>query len=373
MKKFKYIAMDIKGAEVEDTIPAESQAEAIQKIREKGLFPTRLTEVDESGNPVMAHLPKTIRLKKPDGSLSYPTSKPPKAPSPIRRSKFSRITSADLAGFARKIATMCDAGLPLLRALRIILKQERNGKMANAIFGISEAVEGGSTFSEALGMYPKIFGTVFVNMAKAGEAGGVLEVTMNRLADYLEKENEIRSNAITSFLFVTASAFLLTVLLALLGKALTLSPIIVGAIVGIIMLIKNISLYMRITLNRDLASFHRMLGTLLSCGVPILQALNITRDTCRRKDFAKATQLIHDSVKEGDTMSMPMEASGCFPSMAVSMVDVGEETGALPEMLMKIAETHEKAIDFSITRLHLSNSVILSVSILIVAVIALIK
>lgn len=361
MNKYKYIAMDIKGSEVEGVIDAISQAEAISKIREKGLFPTRVEDVTD---------PKTIKLKKP--SNSFPSSYPVTATNSPSTSVFSRITAAEVTAFIRKISYLVDAGLPLLRAFRILARQEKNAKLAKVIFGMSEAIEGGSTFSEALTMYPKVFNRTVVNMVKAGEAGGVLEVTTARLADYLDKENEVKSSMISSFFMMLMSAIVMSVLIAILGTVWVLNPIVVGIISLLVIGIFIGRMYNKLDKSRDFATIARMLGTLLSSGVPVLQALNLTRDNCRRASFREAMQRVHDSVKEGDTISMPLEACK-FPSIFVSMIDVGEETGALPEMLVKIAEMYDKDIDTQLGKINRVNSIVLSMSIAIVAILSVAK
>lgn len=363
MKKWKYAAMDSKGSEIEGIVDADTQADAVSLIRAKGLFPTRVSELNATNSVkgACACIPVKIRsnkLAEESKRFLWPAA---------------RVSSEELSEFARKTATLMESGVPLLRGLHIIMRQEQNRKLAKAIQGMGDAIEGGSTFSEALAMYPRIFNKTFINMAKAGEAGGVLDITMSRLADYLDKENQIKCSIITSFFFISISAFVVAVLLSILGMSLALNPILMGAIVFAVFAVKIATIYRKINGERSLASFARILGTLMGCGVPVLQALNITRDTSRTRAFRKATQAVHDAVKEGDTISAILEDNKCFPSIATNMIDVGEETGALPEMLGKIAEIYEKNIEYSLTKLNLYNNFILSIAVAVIAVLSVIK
>jgi type IV pilus assembly protein PilC len=313
----------------------------------------------------------------------------------------ARVKPKSLMVFTRQLATLVQAGLPLLRGLRILLKQEKNSALREALSGMGEAVEGGSTFSEALAQYPNIFDKLFVNMIKAGEAGGVLDVVLVRLAEFMEKAERLKNKVksamvypivvlifavgITSFLMIGVIPKFKAIFDDLLeGKgglpALTQFvinvsnaiqhgwPYIIAAIVILVIAAKmirrteggrfyldkfklKVPLFGQLTIKTAVARFARTLGTLMTSGVPVLQALNIVRDTSGNEVVARAIQQVHDSVKEGDNMSMPLEASGVFPVMVVSMVDVGEETGALPEMLARIADTYEDEVDRTVEAL----------------------
>jgi type IV pilus assembly protein PilC len=246
-------------------------------------------------------------------------------------------------------------------------------------------------------MYPQAFDMLFVNMVKAGEAGGVLEVVLQRLADFMEKAERIKRKVKSAMtypvvVFIAAIGILSFMLLKIIPKfadiftdlldgeslpPLTLFVInLSGALqrrwvffvigyfaiwAGVKMARKTqrgrfildriklkAPLFGPLFVRTSVARFARTLGTLLSSGVPVLQALNIVRDTAGNAVVEGAIQTVHDSVKEGDTMSMPMESSGVFPSMVVSMVDVGEETGALPEMLMKVADGYDEEVDAAV-------------------------
>lgn len=408
MARYKFVAMDSKGVETEGHVEAGTQAEAVTQIRSRGLFPTRITELTVGGQPA----PAKTAGGKPSAKVERNIDKK------IRLPKFLlgyKVKTKHLMVFTRQLATLVDAGLPLLRGLKILLKQEKHPGLRDALTGMGESVEGGSTFSEALAMYPSAFDTLYVNMVKAGEAGGVLEVVLTRLADFMEKAERIKRKVKSAMVypivvFVAAMAILSFMLVKVIpkfaeifndlleGQAL---PVLTQFVIdlsnavktkGILFVIAFVAIWFGVKLARKtkngrflfdrmklraplfgtlfvktaVARFARTLGTLLSSGVPVLQALNIVRDTAGNAVVENAIQSVHDSVKEGDTMSMPMEASGVFPTIVVSMVDVGEETGALPEMLMKVADNYDEEVDAAVEGL---TSIIEPVMIIFLAVI----
>ena len=408
MPRFNYVAMDSDGSEKQGVVDAESQTQAISMIRSRGFFPTKV--VDVGGGGVAAQRGGGVRAsvaRRPGGALNMEI----RLPSFLR----GRVRPKHLMVFTRQLATLVDAGLPLLRGLRILLKQERRQTMREAISGMGEAVEGGSTFSEALAQYPKVFDGLFVNMVRAGEAGGVLEVVLTRLAEFMEKRERVKNKVKSAMIYPIVVLFFAILILAFLlikiipkfaeifddllgGKSLpALTQFVIdvsdvvahhwyyvlGAIIVIVVLLRlwrktetgryyldlvklKIPLFGVLFTKTAVARFSRTLGTLMSSGVPVLQALNIVRDTSGNEVVARAIQQVHESVKEGDTMAMPLEASRVFPVMVVSMVDVGEETGALPEMLMKVADNYEEEVDTAVEGL---TSVIEPVMIIFLAII----
>jgi type IV pilus assembly protein PilC len=391
MAKFAYIAKDSAGKESRGTVEAPNQAQAVAKVRGLGLFPTAIgaaggASEDDAGK------------KEPAGG------KKPAAAAPAKKGKGmelhmpkflrGRVKQKDLTSLTRQLATLVDAGLPLLRGLRVLQRQTQNAGLKDALTGIAEAVEGGSTFSEALLNYPKIFNNLYVNMVRAGEAGGVLEVVLNRLAEFAEKAAKIKNKVkgamvypvvvlcaafgITGFLLVAVIPKFQTIFKDLLGDkplpAVTQFVInashfvmhnglvVVGAVVGIVVLFKIFvktkggrytidAVVLRLPgfgplIRRTAVSrMTRTLGTLLASGVPVLQALQIVRDTSGNAVMARAIQSVHDAVKEGESMTAPLAASGVFPPMVISMVEVGEETGALSDMLLRIANTYDDEVD----------------------------
>ena len=382
MPSFRYVAMDSGGAEQEGVLDADNQSQAISMIRTQGLFPTRVVQVAAGTQAAVGG-----RAGSKDASMGFK----------LPRLFGGRVKAKQLCIFTRQLATLVDAGLPLLRGLRILLKQEKHPALRAALTGMGESVEGGSTFSEALSQFPRIFNRLFVSMVRAGEAGGVLEVVLLRLAEFGEKaeriKNRVRSAMIYPIVVLVAAMGILIFLLVnvipkfeeifddlLEGEAL---PALTQFVLGISNIVKNQGLFVvggiaaivtilnlwgrtaggRYLIDKlklkvpmfgvlftkaSVARFARTLGTLMSSGVPVLQALNIVRETAGNHVVSRAIQQVHDSVKEGDNMSMPLEASGVFPGMVVSMVDVGEETGALPEMLMKIADNYDDEVDTAV-------------------------
>jgi type IV pilus assembly protein PilC len=295
---------------------------------------------------------------------------------------------------------LIDSGLPLLRALTVLQKQERDKVLKKTIGNLSDAVQGGSTFSEGLSHHPRIFNDLYVNMVRAGEVGGVLELVLTRLAEFSEKAAKIKNKVkaamiypiIVMILAIAIMGFLLVFIVPrfeqifkdMLGDkplpgitifVISVSnavkdhwAIILGVIAALVIGMKLLgrtkggraaidSFKLRVPLFGDLlrktaiSRFSRTLGTLVTSGVPILQALNITRETAGNTTIAGAISQVHDSVKEGESIVQPLEASGAFPPMVISMIDVGEETGQLPEMLLKIAEVYDDEVDNSVAGL----------------------
>jgi type IV pilus assembly protein PilC len=293
-----------------------------------------------------------------------------------------------------------DAGLPLLRGLHILQKQEKQPAMRTALSGMAESVESGSTFAEALAQHPRVFSMFFVNMVKAGEASGALQTVLDRLAEYMEKAQRIRNKVKSAMVYPIVVIVIAIVIVAVLmmfviprfrgvfedllqGEPLPMltqivitvstvaarrSLFVVAGIVGLVVLFRFLKrtrtgrwvldsaklkapIFGPLVRKSAIANFSRTLGTLLTGGVPILQALNIVSEITGNVVLSRAVNQVHDSVKEGESVVTPLEASGVFPGMVISMIQVGEETGALPEMLMKVAETYDDEVDTAVEAL----------------------
>src|SRR6266571_832966 len=385
MPKYNYVAMDSHGKETKGTIEVASQNEAIGRVKEMGLFPTKIVEVDKvkeapdkrakiAGKP--AGKKKGINLNIQIPGLS------------------GKVKSKVLTTFTRQLATLVDAGLPLLRGLRVLEKQEKNPTLKSIIGELALAIEGGSTFSEALAQHPKVFNRLYVNMVKAGELGGVLEVVLTRLSEFMEKAQKIKGKVIAAMFYpvavlVVATGILLILMVKVvpafeqvfigmaegaqlpaftrlvLGISRAVKDHIVYTLAGVSVFVVLFVLFKKTKFGRRawdkfklkmpvvgpvvskvaISRFTRTLGTLVSSGVPILQALTIVKETAGNVIIGNAVNDVHESVKEGETITAPLEASGVFPPMVVSMVDVGEQTGALPEMLLKIADNYDDEVD----------------------------
>jgi len=394
MATFQYIAKDSSGQERRGMVEAGDRSGAIAAIRAQGLMPTALGEVKGGGGAAKQPAPaKKGAAKKPEKKGGGLGSKQIN----LKMPKFlrpSRVKAKDLTAFTRQLSTLVNAGLPLMRCIEVLKKQKMAPALADCLDGISDSIAGGGTFSEALTAYPKIFDHLYVNMVKAGEAGGVLEVVLNRLAEFAEKAQKIKNKVkgamiypsvvltaaigITAFLLVTVIPKFQQVFNDILGGAqlpaitefvMNLSEFVqhnglqiflgVAAVVVIYKIfgktpfgayqLDKVRLHMPVigslVQRTAIAQFSRTLGTLLSSGVPILQSLVIVRDTTGNRVVAKAIQTVHDAVKEGESMTDPLASSSVFPPMVVSMVQVGEETGALPDMLTRIANTYDDEVD----------------------------
>ncbi|MGD1017760.1 MAG: type II secretion system F family protein [Verrucomicrobiia bacterium] len=389
MTKFSYVALDSRGKEVTGVLESESTTSAVSRIREMGYFPTNVAEADKAATK------KSAKTAAPVGPAGGKTGgKKGLGSLELKFLSTGKVKTKVLTTFTRQLATLIDAGLPLLRGLDVLRKGEKNATLKRTLQQLAESVEGGSTFSEALSQHPKVFNKLYVNMVRAGEAGGVLDVTLSRLADFQEKAEKIKGKVISAMVYPTVVivvalgivTFLMIVVIPkfqeiftdlLEGKslpALTLFvlacsnmvknqfPLVAGCIVALWIAIKmlgktvkgryyidmlklNAPVFGQLIRKVGIARFTRTLGTLVASGVPILQALNIVRETSGNAVIAKAVSQIHDSVKEGERIVQPLEASGVFPAMVVSMVDVGEETGALPDMLMKVADVYDDEVD----------------------------
>jgi type IV pilus assembly protein PilC len=389
MPKYSYVAMDAHGKEVKGTLEVASQNEAIGRVKDMQLFPTKIVEVDRAKD-------------KGEKKGGPPTKGGAKAKGKGLNMNLNikipglggRVKSKVLTTFTRQLATLVDAGLPLLRGLRVLEKQERNPTLKNIIGELAVAIEGGSTFSEGLAQHPKVFNRLFVNMVKAGELGGVLEVVLNRLSEFMEKAQKIKGKVVAAMFYPIAVLIVATAILGILmvyvipkfkdvfagmldNAALpaftrfvlavsdTVKDHFVYTMSGLAVFVVIFMLFIRTKFGRhvfdkfklkmpvigpvvskvSISRFTRTLGTLVSSGVPILQALTIVKETAGNVIISDAVSSIHESVKEGETITAPLEASGVFPPMVISMVDVGEQTGALPEMLLKIADNYDDEVD----------------------------
>ena len=389
MANFQYSALDAKGEQSTGIVSAGTEAEAIQQLRARGLYPT---QINEEGKTKGKAAPAAKAKGKAKGK-------------PVAKGQVGgRIKPKSLMIFTRQLATLIDSGLPLLRSLTVLEKQEPNPVLRATVSSLAENVQGGSTFSESLAQHPKIFNKLYVNMVKAGELGGVLEIVLNRLAEYQEKAQKLKNKIVSAMVYPVIVMFIAVAILVFLmifivpkfkemfsstdselpliskivfgmSEFFLARPLVVpnvvfafiafgigvflfnlwGKTVGGRKIIDNMKLKMPILgdIQRKSAvsRFSRTLGTLVTSGVPILQALNITRDTAGNVVISRAIEKVHEAVKEGETIVTPLQASGVFPNMVISMVDVGEETGQLPEMLLKVADVYDDEVDNAVTAL----------------------
>lgn len=389
MPNFTYVALDAQGQQVTGTIEAASQNEAVGQLRQSGYYPTAVDEASKASKA------KTKAVANKAAAQPAAAKK-----GSITLFKKSTIKGKTLMIFTRQLATLIDAGLPLLRSLTVLAKQEKDPVLKSTIIQLADSVQGGSTFSDSLTGHPKIFNKLYINMVKAGELGGVLELVLIRLAEFQEKAQKIKNKVVSAMFYpiivlliaILIMAFLLVFIVpkfeAIFADMLGGKPLpaltqfviatsnlvkdnIVLLVVGVAVAIFAIKLIgrtpkgaaffdmvlLRSPLFGDLikkssiSRFSRTLGTLVTSGVPILQALIITRETAGNQVISDAISKVHDAVKEGESIVAPLDASGVFPPMVISMIDVGEETGQLPEMLLKVAEVYDDEVDNAVAGL----------------------
>ena len=391
MPKFNYVALDARGQESVGVIEAGDSSDAVGQLRAAGYFPTSV--VEEGKGKAVAKGAKSAPKKAASSGLMKPKSKG------IVLFEKKTVKSKTLMIFTRQLATLIDAGLPLLRSLTVLAKQEKDAVLHKTIHALADSVQGGSTFSESMAQHPLIFNKLYINMVKAGELGGVLELVLNRLAEFQEKAQKVKNKVISAMAYpvivliiailimIFLMAFIVPKFQAIFNdmlngaqlplitrfviaisdvvKVMFIPPYLwlsLGAVFGVVIGYKLVTksvggrkfldrvalatpLFGDLLKKSSISRFSRTLGTLVTSGVPILQALNITRDTAGNEVVADAVSKVHDAVKEGASIVQPLEASGVFPPMVISMVDVGEETGQLPEMLLKIAEVYDDEVD----------------------------
>src|SRR2546428_3127053 len=368
MPKFNYVAMDSRGKETKGTLEVANQNEAISRLKEMGYFPTKVVEADKTRD-------KSDKKSKAAGATDAKGKKKGRGMNlNIKIPGLSgRVKPKVLTTFTRQLATLVDAGLPLLRGLRVLERQERNATLKSVINDLALAIEGGSTFSEGLAQHPKIFNRLFVNMVKAGELGGVLEVVLNRLSEFMEKAQKIRGKVKAAMFYPCAVIFVAVTILTILmvfviprfeaifkemleGQGLPaftqfildVSRMVAGhfiiALVSVVCFFIALKLFTRTRFGRRLfdrlkmnfpilgpviskvaiSRFTRTLGTLVSSGVPILQALTIVKETSGNVIVSDARSSVHGNVQEGATITPPLEASNVFPPMVLSLVDLAE-------------------------------------------------
>ena len=367
MPVFAYEAVDKSGQKVKKELDAPSKDEAIKILKTQGLRPTKIVLRSSAGGGGGKGKKKQIVL-------------------------FSRVTSAQITTFTTQLATLQDAGLPIVRSIKILEGQQKPGKFKDQLSQVAEEVESGATFSEALAKHPRSFDKLYVSMVRAGEAGGVLDVILNRLAGFMEKSQKLKKKVKGAMIYPVAVISVAGVILIFimsyvvpsfeamfkdLGQGLPaptqlllstsktirqfwyLIPGIPLTLWGIYTAIARsvkgrkaidgfklkMPIFGNIINKSSISRFCRTLGTLIASGVPILEALRIVKDAIGNVVIAGAIEEVHGSIREGETIADPLRASGAFDELIVNMIDVGEETGELDKMLIKIADNYENDVD----------------------------
>ena len=374
MPTFQFKAMNSVGQVVKGEIEAGSSEEAISKIRGQGNFPTEVKE--RAGK------------KGPGG----PKAGQAQSSAPTRR-KVGAVSVKLMTQFTRQLSTLQDAGLPILRSLRILEQQQKPGMLRIAIRMVADDVEGGATLSEAMAKHPKAFDKLYTNMVAAGEAGGVLDVVLRRLADFMEASQRLKRKVVGAMIYPIA--VITFALLIVMGIMIVIIPkfesifssfgaklpvptrmlmgmskwfkdeygwlIVIATPLVIYLVFKlmaqsqggrfvvdtlklKIPVIGQILAKTCVARFSRTLGTLLAAGVPILEALKITKETTGNEVFSRALGLVHDGIREGEDFAKPLKQAKIVEPMVVNMIDVGEETGDLDKMLAKVADTYDEEV-----------------------------
>ena len=309
-----------------------------------------------------------------------------------------KVNQRSVAIFTRQLATMIDAGLPLVQSLEILSQQQENKTFKNIIRGIREDVESGSTFAGALNKHPATFNELYTNLVVAGEEGGILDNILNRLANYIEKSEALKKKVKSALIYPSTIVGVAVIVVGILmifvipvfenlfkssGQNLPLPTLIVVTlskmikkyiiifIPAVILLFFLLRKYYqtsggRAVIDRLLlklpvfgplfkkiavARFSRTLGTLVSSGVPILDGLSIVSRTSGNRTIETAILNARASIREGETIAEPLNRSGLFPPMVIQMISVGESTGALDSMLSKIADFYEEEVDIAVANL----------------------
>ena len=393
MPKYSYTAIDPSGKQKTGKIAANSEDEASSKLSAGGLMISKIEEIG-AGAPAKAAKGKAPARKGGGGRASSKK----KSSGGISFGKV--IKEEGLTIFTRQLATLLQAGLPLLRSLEVMIRQEKNPRFKEVLSQIADNVRSGNNLSEGLAQHPKIFEPIYVNMIRAGEAGGVLDVVLVRLARFMEKnlktKKKVKSAMVYPIVVVCVAVAIVALLLIFIvprfqkifadllpggesqmpwlttmvinfsnaltpdsvGQGVILVGIIIAVIFGFRFAIKSgpgSALKDKIMLKMPkigdlvqkaaVSRFTRTFGTLLSSGVPILQALQITRDIIGNKVLSDALDRVHDRVRDGEPLATPLEQQRVFPTMVTSMIDVGEETGELAEMLNRIADNYDEDVD----------------------------
>ncbi len=375
MPEYAYEALDRSGKQVKGTIDAANEEVIIEKLRDMGFYPLRV-------NP---H--KTKAAAKSDLTAM-----------PLLRWWFHRVKTKHIMTFTRQLATLIDAGLPIMRSLSILREQVESAIFKERISAMGRDIESGSSLSESMAKHPKLFDKLYVNMVRAGEIGGVLEAVLNKIAEFLEKREALKSKVKSAMMYPVVVMLLAGVIVgfilwqiipkfqdifAQLGGELPLpTQILINAsdillhktwiliVVGVAIVVtfkqlnKNVrtkyiidktmlkmpvfgDLFRKIAITR----FAGTLSTLINAGVPILQALDIVRDSSGNEVISRAMAKVYQSVKDGETIHDPLSECDVFPPLVVHMVAVGEETGAIDLMLVKVAEAYEREVDDTVDAL----------------------
>ncbi len=385
MPIFAYEAINAKGQRETGELEAANRNQAILDIRNGGLKPTKVTQRAETAATKQA-------AKSAESGAPTPTA-------PGGKRKFGRVSVQQVTDFTAQLAVLIDAGLPVVRSLKVLAKQQKAGGFKAVIEDVAESVEQGASLSEAFGNHPKAFDRLYVNMIKAGEAGGILDTILQRLADFMEKAARLKKKVIGAMIYpiivMSVAVMILTGIMIFVVPAFEKMfadqgfelPLPTAALVfmsraiagwqGAVFLVfcvlmsfafaawsrttsgtrivdkikLRIPIFGNIIQKAVTARFTRTLGTLVQAGVPILESLNICKNAIGNVVLGNAIEKVAASIKEGETIAGPLSETGLFDDLVVNMIDVGEETGELDKMLVKVADTFDVYVDIAVESL----------------------
>ncbi len=408
MPTFNYKAKDQKGSTVEGVMDADGRAMVVSRLQQMGYFPIQVTSGGGSGGGTQLKTTRLIKkpsatdLKRDTKSKTAAKAKPAPRKGPAAAQQPGlfqrRLNSADIASFNRQVADLIGAGIPLVKALGILQKQTANEELRQIINKVLEDVQGGSTFADSLRSHPRVFSKLYVAMVKSGEAGGMLDEVLNRLADLSESEEQLKGKvksalAYPAVMVIAGSGAIVVMFTYVIPKITGTFDALGQALPGPTQLLINASnfsqnywyiillllavvasglysfartpegrlLWHRTQLRlpvfgpliqkREVARFARTLGSLLRNGVSILSALDIVREVQENDVFRAEVEKMIEEITQGSSVAKPLSGSAVFPPVAVNMMAIGEETGRLADVLIRISESFEGQVDRSIRAL----------------------
>ena len=371
MSLFRYKTVTADGKVVEGTLEAADEQTVLARLQEQGQLPIKVLSAEEGGL-----LSREILL-------------------PWRKKK---VPQQDLLIFTQELSTLVEAGLTLDRSLSILSNLSENAYLREIVQELLKEIKAGKSLSEALGMYPRVFPKVYVNMVKAGEVGGALDQILKRLVDYLEEVEELQSYLISALIYpiiltlVGAGSIIIMVVFVIpkfavifenagapvplpMKLMLGISGILVGYWWLILLLafggfywiksrlrteegrlnwdqrLLKLPLFGPVVQKIETSRFSRTMGTLLKSAVPLIQSLNIVKEIVGNQAIAAAMEPIKSGVKKGEGLAHPIREAAIFPPFAVQLLEVGEETGRLDDMLLQIADTYDRELRTTLKRL----------------------
>jgi type IV pilus assembly protein PilC len=402
MPTFQYEALNESGNPQRGTITAATSEEAIARIRSQGYFPTSVREQKvkkaskgATGGAQGGGAGGGSKKKSGSGEITI---------------NIGGVSQKQLTSFTRQLSTLQDAGLPILRSIAILEQQQKPGLLKDTLAGVHDDVSGGSSLSDAMAAHPKAFDTLYTKMIAAGEVGGVLDLVLQRLAEFLEKAQRLRKRIISAMIYpaavlLIASVIVLGIMIFIVPQfqkvfedfdtelpavtvyLMAFSNWLAGPLFGInpnqtipgfiYLMFVPVVVWMFFKLIRksrvgkastdtvalkipvvgnliskaSIARFTRTLGTLVNAGVPILDAIRITSDTTGNYVYSQALMSVHDSVRQGETFAEPLRKAKVCDPIVINMIDVGEETGDLDKMLMKVADNYDEEVDNAVAGL----------------------